>query len=279
MAVIVTPQAPTFNRVTLGDLAADLRVAMQSPAGSGSRLTDQQIGLVIRRALEELSSMVWIEGQLSVTPDPADRVIVLPEYAERIVRIEWIDTTGQPITIQSYRRTGRTIRLAERLSPLGTLQITYLRKLPVPPETQTLSTSITATDTSIPIPSPHLYPVPGQVKIDNEVIDYTDHSATALTGVTRGSSGTTAMTHSSGADVAYVIPLDRRVHHVVLLGAEMYAWKLRIANGPQAEISLALTNLNTVQKLYHEARKTLAGPLPSTSVSFQYRTPRRPLLT
>ena len=45
------------------------------------------------------------------------------------------------------------------------------------------------------------FPSSGTVLIDNELITYTGNSGNTLTGLTRGASGTTAASHSSGDTV------------------------------------------------------------------------------
>ena len=68
--------------------------------------------------------------------------------------------------------------------------------------TSTLSSSINASVTSLTMASSSSFPSSGTVLINNELITYTgnDNSGT-LSGLTRGASGTTAATHSSGATV------------------------------------------------------------------------------
>ena len=68
--------------------------------------------------------------------------------------------------------------------------------------TSTLSSSINASVTSLTMASSSSFPSSGTVLVDNELITYTanDNSGT-LSGLTRGASGTTAATHSSGATV------------------------------------------------------------------------------
>jgi hypothetical protein len=67
--------------------------------------------------------------------------------------------------------------------------------------TSTLSSSINASVTSLTMASSTSFPSSGTVLIDNELITYTGNSGGTLSGLTRGASGTTAATHSSGATV------------------------------------------------------------------------------
>ena len=67
--------------------------------------------------------------------------------------------------------------------------------------TSTLSSSINASVTSLTMASSTSFPSSGTVLIDNELISYTANSGGTLSGLTRGASGTTAASHSSGATV------------------------------------------------------------------------------
>jgi len=67
--------------------------------------------------------------------------------------------------------------------------------------TSTLSSSINSSVTSLTMASSTSFPSSGTVLIDNELISYTGNSGGTLSGLTRGASGTTAASHSSGATV------------------------------------------------------------------------------
>jgi len=67
--------------------------------------------------------------------------------------------------------------------------------------TSTLSSSINTSVTSLTMASSTSFPASGTVLIDNELITYTSNSGGTLSGLSRGASGTTAASHSSGATV------------------------------------------------------------------------------
>ena len=67
--------------------------------------------------------------------------------------------------------------------------------------TSTLSSSINTSVTSLTMASSTSFPSTGTVLIDSELITYTGNSGGTLSGLTRGASGTTAASHSSGATV------------------------------------------------------------------------------
>jgi len=67
--------------------------------------------------------------------------------------------------------------------------------------TSTLSSEINASVTSLTMASSSSFPSSGTVIVGTELITYTSNSGGTLSGLTRGASGTTAATHSSGATV------------------------------------------------------------------------------
>jgi hypothetical protein len=67
--------------------------------------------------------------------------------------------------------------------------------------TSTLSSGINASVTSLTMASSSSFPSSGTVIIGSELITYTGNSGGTLSGLTRGASGTTAASHSSGATV------------------------------------------------------------------------------
>lgn len=67
----------------------------------------------------------------------------------------------------------------------------------------TLNGAITATQETLTLTSVTNFPTSGgRIKIDSEVITYDTISGSTLGGLTRGADGTTAATHSNGADVS-----------------------------------------------------------------------------
>jgi len=67
-----------------------------------------------------------------------------------------------------------------------------------------LTVSATSTDTTLTVASTVGWATSGYAKIENEYIRYTGTTATTLTGVIRGSYGSTSATHVSGIAVTYV---------------------------------------------------------------------------
>ena len=106
-------------------------------------------------------------------------------------------TTSGGIRVKHYYPVGPAVEVASTGWSLGSWGGQQAGQF-----TSTLSSSINASVTSLTMASSSSFPSSGTVLIDNELITYTgnDNSGT-LSGLTRGASGTTAATHSSGATV------------------------------------------------------------------------------
>lgn len=65
-----------------------------------------------------------------------------------------------------------------------------------------LRTSILSSDTTIPVEDTSAFPSTGQIRIDEEVINYTGKTSNTFTGATRGYASTLATSHVTGAEVA-----------------------------------------------------------------------------
>ena len=77
----------------------------------------------------------------------------------------------------------------------------------------TLSGAITAISTSLTLTDSTEFTNSGIVAIDNELLSFTGKSGNTLTGLTRGIEGTTAASHSTGAEVKQVI--SAKSHNVL----------------------------------------------------------------
>ncbi len=106
-------------------------------------------------------------------------------------------TTSGGIRVQHYYPVGPAVEVASTGWSLGSWGGQQAGQF-----TSTLSSSINASVTSLTMASSSSFPSSGTVLIGTELITYTgnDNSGT-LSGLTRGASGTTAATHSSGATV------------------------------------------------------------------------------
>ena len=106
-------------------------------------------------------------------------------------------TTSGGIRVKHYYPVGPAVEVASTGFGLGPWSGFKTGQF-----TSTLSSSINASVTSLTMASSSSFPSSGTVLIDNELITYTsNNNSGTLSGLTRGASGTTAASHSSGATV------------------------------------------------------------------------------
>ena len=91
----------------------------------------------------------------------------------------------------------------------------------------TLSGTITAIATSLTLADSTEFTNSGIVAIDNELLSFTGKSGNTLTGLTRGIEGTTAASHSTGAEVKQVI--SAKSHNV--LASAIIALETKVGTG------------------------------------------------
>jgi hypothetical protein len=92
-----------------------------------------------------------------------------------------------------------------------------IKFLPIPSasaQTTALSADATATATTLTVLSTSGFGIPGRVKIDSEVISYTNTTPTTFTGCVRGEEGTTATTHNGTSSPATVTWRDLLYHYL-----------------------------------------------------------------
>jgi hypothetical protein len=105
-------------------------------------------------------------------------------------------STSGGIRVQHYYSVGPAVEVASTGYGLGPWSGFKSGQF-----TSTLSSSINTSVTSLTMASSSSFPSSGTVLIDSELITYTGNSSGTLSGLTRGASGTTAASHSSGATV------------------------------------------------------------------------------
>ena len=105
-------------------------------------------------------------------------------------------STSGGIRVQHYYSVGPAVEVASTGWGLGSWGGQQTGQF-----TSTLSSSINTSVTSLTMASSSSFPSSGTVLINNELITYTSNSGGTLSGLTRGASGTTAASHSSGATV------------------------------------------------------------------------------
>ena len=105
-------------------------------------------------------------------------------------------TTSGGIRVQAYYRVGPAVEVAATGWSLGQWGGTQSGQF-----LSTLDGDINTSVTSLALASATSFPSSGTVIIGSELITYTSKSGNTLSGLTRGASGTTAASHSSGAVV------------------------------------------------------------------------------
>ena len=105
-------------------------------------------------------------------------------------------STSGGIRVQHYYPVGPAVEVATTGWGLGSWGGQQAGQF-----TSTLSSGINASVTSLTMASSTSFPSSGTVIVGTELITYTSNSGGTLSGLTRGASGTTAATHSSGATV------------------------------------------------------------------------------
>lgn len=120
----------------------------------------------------------------------------------------------------------------------------------------TLSTGINSTaTTSMTVASTAAFPIPGKVMIGSEIISYAGKTATTLTGLQRGVSSTTAVSHAAAAPVTFNSSnsFSFIVHPVAAIHG---GWANISAVGIKTDKNGALVSSNDVQCNYNKSSDT-----------------------
>jgi len=105
-------------------------------------------------------------------------------------------STSGGIRVKHYYSVGPAVEVASTGFGLGSWSGQQAGQF-----TSTLSSALNSSATSLTMASSSSFPLTGTVIIGSELITYTGNSGGTLSGLTRGASGTTAASHSSGATV------------------------------------------------------------------------------
>ena len=105
-------------------------------------------------------------------------------------------STSGGIRVKHYYPVGPAVEVASTGFGLGSWSGQQAGQF-----TSTLSSALNSSATSLTMASSSSFPSTGTVIIGSELITYTGNSGGTLSGLTRGASGTTAASHSSGATV------------------------------------------------------------------------------
>lgn len=191
-----------------GDFVDELRRNLRDTAGSNNIYTRREILDAVILSQREARGVFWEDAVYdSLQVSPSQHNYTLPDYIRRINRVERVMSEGVQSQVDSgsfrreiiydWRHTpeARTNRLwiGGNFSP-SALAIHYEADLPIFPIEDTLTTGVTATARIIPFSnsaSPmYTWPIPGYLKIGNEIMGYEAVTLTSFTGVTRGLFGT-----------------------------------------------------------------------------------------
>lgn len=278
--------------ITMSDLLADLRIALRSPVGTGSKFTEAELYYCIRKTIDDIANLVWVEGITTLTI--ASRVIdyTLPVNVDRIQSVQQVSlapTLFFPSAVPYQRYIegwehdklprSNTLRFHTLPAQGASIEVRYLYRLQTPPIPQTLSVTMDTTTTEIDVPDSSIFPVPGYVRIESEVIFYENRedSVQKLTAAVRGLFGTAAVGHTAAANLVDPVVLSAAgqvAESVILKGAQLQAHAIRLNDSANSDVPRVLTNYNLIKEEYQKLKGILAGGLPHSSAP--NTNPRRP---
>jgi hypothetical protein len=131
-----------------------------------------------------------------------------------------------------------------------------------------LTSAVSSVATTISVANTSCFPTSGYFTIDEEAIKYTGKTGTTFTGCTRGSDGTSAVSHVNGSDVSqYVIAAYHN-----LLKAELIAMSTYFFQGSQVHIDtssvrLAIGNAAPVSTLDVEGNASFGASYAGTTAA------------
>ena len=134
--------------------------------------------------------------------------------------------------------------------------------------------TLSNSDTSITLTSATNFASAGYIKIDDEVIQYSGKSTNTLTGCTRGSDSTTAVTHEDGSTVEFYvfagIPLTEiNKTHTSISGIELDSFEITTTTNATATMSGGGSNALVTRNVTYDTLSPTINimELPGTSVT------------
>ena len=196
------------------DLIGRVRRERRDTAGTNQMWSTAEILDALNDAAEEATPFFWVNDiYTSLRMSPYTRDYGLPAYVQRIREVKRDIRSLAPIgqtniyqpSWQDLRawqhRPGQQSNILKIDTPgvyAEPLEIHYERDLPVMFFQSTLATAVTATAKSIlysDLTTPiYRWPVPGYLKLDNEIVRYESVTATAFEQLTRGAFGSGVQT-------------------------------------------------------------------------------------
>lgn len=251
-----------LQMVPFSTILTDLAVALRDTGNS--RWTAAEMRLALRNAMEELVSRVTIEDVYEGEFVGTERDYLLPDYIEEVLHVERHVENLSPVGIRDFSHKysigSNYIRFGRLQPDEAIMRITYRMKFQVPITTvANLTGSIDADDTTFPVATPYLYPIPGWLKLDNEVVFYSGNSASGLSGGIRGLMGTTAATHNASTTADPLIPHNAAMHRALLWGGQFYCHQMKLNDAPGSNTSLTLTLLNQAGPQWQLAKQAVTN--------------------
>ena len=196
------------------DLINRVRRERRDTAGTNQMWSTTEILDALNDAAEESAQVFWINDiYTSLSLSPYTRDYALPAYVQRIREVKRDIRSLAPLNQTSvYQPSWQDMRSWQhrpgqqsnvlKIDAIGfyaePLEIHYERDLPVMFFQSTLATAVTATARSIlysDLTTPiYRWPVPGYLKLDNEIVRYESATATAFEQLTRGAFGSGVQT-------------------------------------------------------------------------------------
>lgn len=251
--------------------------------------SDENIKLAIRQAILNSSgtffttattTLAFVAGTFEYTiADDIQRIVLITRD-----RTGWqagtntLSSTSVSSDIRAYRHFnfGKGSNKLHFLKdyPTSTMDIYYQRDIPVPIENRVLGaliSSTSATSATLTSADPQLWhlALPAYAKIDNEIIKITAISGNTTLTIARGQLGTTAATHSNGAEVKFIVLADTQRFYNYLfaeVGRLLNQWRVQAGSG---NIDVA-ANL-TASRLFKDDKDEIVIRRPQTKKTRRLR--------
>jgi hypothetical protein len=204
--------------LTPSDLISRVRRERRDTTGTNQMWSTAEILDALNDAAEEAPQHFWINDiYTSLSMIPYNREYTLPGYVQRVREVKRDLSALAPLAstnlyqprwqdLRSWQhRPGQQTNVLQIDTPsygFEPLEVHYERDLPVLFFQSTLATAVTATARSIlysDVVTPiWKWPVPGYLKLDNEIIRYEAVSVTGFEQLTRGAFGSGVQTDTVG---------------------------------------------------------------------------------
>jgi len=293
----LTVEGWTNQYLTMSELKDLIRLTMRSPeteaAFERDRWSNTEIYTAIQRACMRVAPLIKVREAFTFAFTNWERDYQLPAYVETVLSVRvraWQqaivveDGTEQSLgwtTINDWRYMpgiqGNILHFNRLYGDLTDAEVTFLRPMQVPPIPVSLGGNIDGDDTEVLVAVPSAFPVPGMVKLDDEVIWYGELSSGGLTSTYRALFSTLAAAHTTADVVDPIIPVEQGKGLIALqMAAEVELLNMRLNDAGNADTSRTLAQLQAKQQDLLRLERQLVGSHPPGTLSnlHDYR-PRR----